>query len=106
MWKPGRLSIGLAVVAASLVAASCTPSPTRESTGQYVDSSVISSKVRAAIVKDPQLSIFDIDVTTFRNVVQLSGFVNSQTAKERAGEVARSVDGVAEVKNNLVVKPG
>jgi len=104
MRKPNPLLACVAAVLLSSVTIACSSSPTSESTGQYVDSSVISNKVRAAIVKDPQLSIFQIDVTTYKNVVQLSGFVNTEAAKQRAGEVARTVEGVADVKNDLVVK--
>jgi osmotically-inducible protein OsmY len=69
-----------------------------------VDDTVISSKVRAEIIGDEQLSIFDIDVETFKGDVQLSGFVDSEAMKERAGTLARNVEGVNTVHNNLVVK--
>lgn len=87
-----------------LAASACSPTPTRESTGEYVDSAVISTKVRAKLAADDPLSIFPIDVTTFRDVVQLSGFVSTAKEKRRAEEIAASVDGVREVKNDLVVK--
>ena len=78
--------------------------PTRESTGEYIDDAAISSKVRAQLISDKDLNVFQIDVTTFKGVVQLSGFVNSASAKARAGSVAESVPGVKEVHNNLIVK--
>lgn len=105
MRKPSPILGGIAAVLLStLTVVACSSTPTSESTGQYVDSSVISNKVRAAIVKDPQLSIFQISVTTYKDVVQLSGFVDTQAQKERAGEVAKTINGVRDVKNNLVVK--
>jgi osmotically-inducible protein OsmY len=75
-----------------------------ESTGQYVDDSVITTKVKAQLVTDDFLKSFQISVKTYKGVVQLSGFVDSQTAVDKAGEIARSVGGVKSVKNNLIVK--
>jgi len=75
-----------------------------ETAGEYVDDSVISNTVRAKLIDDPDLNIFQVDVTTLKGEVQISGFVESEADKERAGEVARSVDGVREVHNNLVVR--
>lgn len=75
-----------------------------ESAGEYVDDSVISNTVRAKLIDDSDLNMFQIDVTTLQGEVQLSGFVDSQSAKDRAGRVAAEVDGVKEVHNNLVVQ--
>ena len=75
-----------------------------ESAGEYVDDSVISNTVRAKLLDDSDLNIFQIDVTTLQGEVQISGFVESQADKDRAGQVARGVDGVREVHNNLVVR--
>jgi osmotically-inducible protein OsmY len=82
----------------------CSSSRTSESTGEYIDDSVISNKVRAEIVGDKDLSFFQIDVASYKGVVQLSGFVNSQAAKDRAGAIAAGVSGVKQVRNNLIVK--
>ena len=82
----------------------CASTPTRESSGQYVDDSAITTKVKAAIFNDPTLKVFQINVETFKGEVQLSGFVDSAQSVEKAGEVARSVGGVTSVKNNLIVK--
>jgi osmotically-inducible protein OsmY len=84
--------------------AACAGSSTSESTGEYVDDSVISNKVRADIVGDKALSLFQIDVETFKGTVQLSGFVDTAATKARAGEVAAGVRGVKRVQNNLIVK--
>ena len=82
----------------------CASTPTRESTGEYVDDSTITTKVKAAIFNDPALKVFQINVETFKGEVQLSGFVDSAQSVKKAGEVARGVGGVKSVKNNLVVK--
>ncbi|MBE7547626.1 MAG: BON domain-containing protein [Planctomycetia bacterium] len=82
----------------------CAGTSKRESTGEYVDSSVLTSKVKAAIFNDPMLKVLQINVETFKDVVQLSGFVDSPEAAARAVEVARSVEGVKAVKNNMSVK--
>jgi osmotically-inducible protein OsmY len=94
----------LLVLLALAVIAGCATTRTKESSGEYVDSSVITAKVKAAIFDDPALKVFDITVETFKDVVQLSGFVNSAEIRSRAGVVAGRVSGVKSVKNNLVVK--
>lgn len=82
----------------------CASTPTRESSGQYVDDSAITTKVKAAIFNDPALKVFQINVETFKGEVQLSGFVDSAQSVTKAGAVARGVAGVKSVKNNLIVK--
>jgi osmotically-inducible protein OsmY len=82
----------------------CASTPTREGTGEYVDDSAITTKVKAAILNEPSLKVFQINVETFKGEVQLSGFVDSTQSVNKAGEVARGVGGVKSVKNNLIVK--
>ncbi len=82
----------------------CASTPTKESTGEYIDDSAITTKVKSAILGDPALKVFQINVETFKGEVQLSGYVDSAKNVEKAGEVARSVGGVKSVKNNLNVK--
>ena len=92
----------LLVLIATFVA--CASTRKHESTGQYVDDTVITSKVKTQLANDDFLKSFQISVETYKGVVQLSGFVNSQTAVDRAGQIARGVGGVKSVKNNLSVK--
>lgn len=80
-------------------------SQTKQSTGEYMDDSAITAKVKAKLFEDPATSGFQINVTTFKGVVQLSGFVNDDEAKARAGELAKTVEDVREVENNVIVKP-
>ena len=82
----------------------CASTQKREGTGEYIDDSVITTKVKAAIFSEPTLKVFQINVETFKGEVQLSGFVDSAQSVKRAGEVARGVKGVNSVKNNLIVK--
>lgn len=82
----------------------CAPTSKRQSTGQYVDDSVITTKVKAAIFDEPTLKTLQINVKTFKGEVQLSGFVDSAQSVTKAGEVARSVEGVRKVNNDLIVK--
>ena len=84
--------------------AGCASTRTHESTGEYVDDSVITTKVKALLAEDHFLKSFKISVKTYKGTVQLHGFVNSQDAVDKAGEIARSVKGVKSVKNNLIVK--
>jgi osmotically-inducible protein OsmY len=82
----------------------CASTPTKEGTGEYVDDSAITTKVKAAIMNESSLKVFQINVETFKGEVQLSGFVDSTQSVQKAGEVARGVGGVKSVKNNLIVK--
>lgn len=91
----------LAVIA---TLAACAATPTRESTGEYVDDSVITTKIKSMLAADDLLKSFQISVETYQGTVQLSGFVNSRKAVDKADEIAKSVKGVKSVKNNLIVK--
>jgi len=82
----------------------CAATSTRESTGEYVDDSSITVKVKAAFVKDPTVNALDVNVETFKGVVQLSGFVNTTAEKSQAEVVAAGVKGVTSVKNSIAVK--
>jgi osmotically-inducible protein OsmY len=100
LWKPL-----VVVLVAGMTAAACTSSTrTTESTGEYVDDAAITSKVKAAILAEPGLKSLQIGVETYKDVVQLRGFVDNAQAKSRAGEVGAGVSGVKSVRNNLVVK--
>ena len=85
-------------------ATGCASTSKQEGTGEYVDDSVITSKVRAAIFNEPTLKSAEINVETFKGTVQLSGFVSSQAAINKAVAVARTVGGVTSVKNDMRVK--
>ncbi|HVC10867.1 MAG TPA: BON domain-containing protein [Burkholderiales bacterium] len=82
----------------------CAATPTSESTGGYVDDSVITAKVKAAIFNEPSLKSAEINVETFKGVVQLSGFVSSRADINKAVEVVRGVKGVRSVKNDMQLK--
>jgi osmotically-inducible protein OsmY len=82
----------------------CASTPKKEGTGEYIDDSAITTKVKSAILGDSALKVFQINVETFKGEVQLSGFVDSAEMKTKAGEVARGVGGVKSVKNNIIVK--
>jgi osmotically-inducible protein OsmY len=99
----GNLSLIICLVV-TVAVISCASSRTSESSGQYVDDSVITTKVKYALLADPDVKSLDIGVETFKGVVQLSGFVNNKEQAREAVEIARSVQGVRSVKNSLVVK--
>lgn len=92
----------LALMIVSLVG--CASGPNKEGTGEYVDDAVITTKVKSAIFQEPNLKSAEINVETYKGVVQLSGFVSSATASSRATELARGVKGVKSVKNDLRLK--
>lgn len=103
--KTRNVFIGYLVLLMFVAAlAACASTRTHESTGEYVDDSTITTKVKALLAEDDFLKSFQIGVETYKGVVQLSGFVNSQQAVSKAGEITRSVKGVRSVKNNLIVK--
>ena len=82
----------------------CASTPTQEGTGEYVDDTWITTKVKAEILKEPTLKVLEINVETFKGAVQLSGFVNSQDDINRAVAVARGIKGVTSVKNDMRLK--
>jgi osmotically-inducible protein OsmY len=83
---------------------SCASTSKQEGMGEYVDDSVITTKVKSMLATDDFLKSFQIGVETYKGTVQLSGFVNSQKAVDKAVEITRTVKGVEFLKNDLIVK--
>ncbi len=77
----------------------------KRSPGQYVDDKVITAKVKAALVEDPGVKALQIKVETYQGIVQLSGFVDKPEQVIRANDIAKGVEGVKSVKNDLIVRP-
>ena len=96
-----RFLVVLMMIAAFVA---CASTPKQEGTGDYIDDSVITTKIKSQLANDEFLKSFQISVESRKGIVQLSGFVDSQKAKDKAGEIARGVGGVKSVRNNLVVK--
>ena len=97
----------LATITAALLmvtALGCASTAKQEGTGEYVDDTVITGKVKSAIFGEPTLKSAEINVETFKGVVQLSGFVSSQVAENKAVEVTRAIPGVKSVKNDMRLK--
>jgi osmotically-inducible protein OsmY len=94
--------LGVLMMIAAFMA--CASTPKQESTGEYVDDSVITTKIKSLLAEDEFLKSFQISVETRKGIVELSGFVDSQKAKDRAGQIARGVGGVKSVQNALIVK--
>lgn len=82
----------------------CGSTSKKEGTGEYIDDTVITTKVKAAILNEPMLKSAEINVETFKGVVQLSGFVSSSASIDKAVEIARGVAGVKSVKNSMHLK--
>jgi osmotically-inducible protein OsmY len=95
---------GFFIIAVMLSALGCGSTPQQESTGQYIDDSAITTKVKTAIFNEPSLKVNQISVETYKSVVQLSGFVDSSASMDKAVTIARSVQGVSSVKNDMRVK--
>ena len=94
----------LAAALTLTVLVGCAGSPKQESTAQYVDDTTITAKTKAAIFNDPSLKSAEINVETFKGVVQLSGFVSTQVNIDKAAQIARGVGGVTSVKNDMRLK--
>lgn len=104
MKRFGQVLSALFLAAMLLTAVGCASTAKQEGTGEYVDDSVITTKVKAAIFNEPTLKSAEINVETFKGRVQLSGFVSSQAAVNKAVEVTRQVGGVTSVKNDMRIK--
>lgn len=94
----------VSAIAALTLAAGCASTRTQESLGEYVDDSTITAKVKTAIFNEPDLKATEVNVETFKGVVQLSGFVSSEADRAKAVEVARKVGGVKAVRNDMRLK--
>ncbi|PWF55221.1 BON domain-containing protein [Massilia glaciei] len=94
------------ILSAFLIAAlvACAPTATREGTGQYIDDTIITSKVKAALAADPDVKATEVNVETFKGDVQLSGFVSSPEHVQKAVELTRNIEGVKSVKNDMRIK--
>jgi len=84
--------------------AACASTRTHESAGEYVDDSVITTKVKSLLAADDFLKSFQISVETYQGTVQLSGFVDSQNTVDKADEIVKNIQGVKSIKNDLIVK--
>jgi osmotically-inducible protein OsmY len=83
----------------------CAGGPVAKSTGEFIDDATITAKVKASMIADPVVKALDVGVDTYKGTVQLNGFVDTAEQKSRAEQIARGVDGVAQVQNRLTVKP-
>lgn len=97
---------GLAAVLLVALLTACGGSPSRESTGEMIDDSLITTKVKTAFVQNKEVKATNIQVETFKGNVQLSGFADSNAEIERAGQLAREVAGVKSVRNDIRLKSG
>jgi len=95
--------LAIVVLPMGLVTA-CGSSEQSESTGEYIDSSLITAKVKAALVDDPDVNSLEVEVETYKDRVLLSGFVDSEAERDKAAMVAAGVDGVREVENNIEIR--
>ena len=98
-----KIATGL-FVASLFAVAGCASTSTKEGTGEFVDDTVLTTKVKASIFNEPTLKSTEINVETFKGTVQLSGFVAQPVDIAKAGEIARGVKGVTSVKNDIRVK--
>lgn len=102
--KVTRIGQFFLAVMVALTLAACGATPQRESTGEYLDDSVLTTKVKTALLNDPVVSGLAVNVETFKGIVQLSGFVKTDAERNRAIELARDVQGVRQVKNDILLR--
>lgn len=98
------LILALASTLSSIGLTGCAGTTTKESTGEYIDNTAITARIKKAFASDELVRARDVTVESFRGTVQLSGFVNSLEQKERAEALAKAIPGVKEVKNNIIIK--
>ncbi len=94
----------VAALALTVTLVGCGGGPTKQSTGERLDDSVLTAKVKTALLKDDNVKGTAVNVESFKGTVQLSGFVRTQAERVRAGELARGIAGVDEVRNDLQVR--
>jgi osmotically-inducible protein OsmY len=99
-----RIATAIFTASLALTLVACSSTPTRESSGEYIDDAALTAKVKASIFNEPTLKSTEINVETFKGDVQLSGFVAQPVDAAKAAEVARGVKGVKSVKNDIRVK--
>ena len=104
MTKAGKYLSALILALTLTSVVGCASTARHEGTGEYLDDTVLTTKVKAAVFNEPTLKSAEINVETFKGVVQLSGFVSSQTTANTAVELARGVSGVKSVKNDMRIK--
>ena len=104
MKNPNQFTKFLAVPVLVTLLTACSMFSGRESAGEYVDDTTITTRVKADILGDPALKVLQVNVETMQGVVQLSGFVDSQKSEDRAVAIASHVRGVKSVKDDLVVR--
>jgi osmotically-inducible protein OsmY len=95
---------GLLLATLCTLALGCAGSPTQESTGEYFSDSWITTKVKTSLINDSTVKSSEVNVETFKGVVQLSGFVSSKVAMDQAVLIAGNVQGVTSVKNDMQIK--
>jgi osmotically-inducible protein OsmY len=104
--KTHRFAAAAFVIVLLTAFAAHAEDPIKRSTGEYIDDKAVTAKVKAALLKDPDVKALQVHVETYNGVVQLSGFVDKPEQISRAAEVAKGVEGVKSVKNDLNVRSG
>lgn len=100
-----RSLAALLIVGTSLAFSSgCSGTATRKSTGEFIDDAAITTKVKTTFAQDPVVKALDVKVDTFKGTVQLNGFVNTAEEKARAEQLARGIEGVTNVQNNVTLR--
>lgn len=101
--QAGMLAVAAALGVSQI--AGCASEPTSRSTGRFFDDAALTAKVKTALLRDKEVPAHNVNVTTYRGVVQLSGFVENENQARRAAEVARTIDGVRDVYNDVRIAP-
>ena len=97
----GRLSLAIIL---SIILAACAGTANKSSTGEYIDDTVLTSRVKSILLNDPDVSGLSVNVESFKGTVQLSGFVKSVAERNRAVKLARGAEGVKRVKNDILIR--
>ena len=103
-WKTRSISLIVCLVWVAIAVIGCAGNRTSRSTGDFIDDSTLANKVKVALYTDEEVKGTQVEVEAFKGVVQLSGFVDSVSQSQKAEQLAREVNGVQDVRNNLIVK--
>jgi hypothetical protein len=104
--RVGALVAAITLGAMASTGCHSTGSTHERSTGQYIDDKGLAKDVRSALKNNPVYKLDEVNVSSFRGTVQLSGFVSIEDQQRRAGEIASEIPGVRSVENNISIKPG
>jgi osmotically-inducible protein OsmY len=103
-WRTRSIGLIVCLVWVAVAVIGCAGNRTSQSTGEFIDDSTLANKVKVALYADDEVKGTQVEVEAFKGVVQLSGFVDNMAQSQKAEQIAWEVNGVQNVRNNLIVR--